>query len=149
MVHIRNSAAAEAAPRSVRRPYPRPELADLGLHRLTRFLVAFQLCSALTVFGLMPWMGLSVAWETLPPFLMIDAVLVTAWIYFWRVPGSPREWIFAEAVLVMLLTIALTQILSPAQYVAAAFNRPLIDPYSGQGRRPDGYRCVGARTVEP
>ena len=29
----------------------------------------------------------------------------------------------------MLLTIALTQILSPAQYVAAAFNRPLIDPF--------------------
>ena len=106
----------------------RPRLADLGFHRLTRSLLTFQVCSALLVAGLMPAMGLSAEWRTLLPFLLIDAALLGAWIHLWWVPGHPREWIIAESVLAMLLTILLTQVLSPAQYVAAAFDRPLIDP---------------------
>ena len=105
-----------------------PRLADLGLHRLTRTLLILQLCLALLVIGLLPVMGLSADWTTQLPFLVIDAVLVAVWLHLWRVPGQPREWIFSETVLAMLLTIVLTQVLSPAQYVAAAFNRPLIDP---------------------
>jgi hypothetical protein len=111
-----------------RRPRIAPRLADLGFHRLTRSLLTFQVCSALLVVGLMPAVGLSAEWRTLLPFLLIDAALLGAWINLWWVPGHPREWIIAESVIAMLLTIMLTQVLTPAQYVAAAFDRPLIDP---------------------
>jgi hypothetical protein len=108
---------------------PTLRLADLGLHRLARLTLVFQGCSAGLVVASLRAMGLSVDWPTLLPFLAINAALLTVWIHHWRAPGKPQEWILAECALAMFLTIQLTHILSPAQYVAAALNRPLIDPF--------------------
>jgi hypothetical protein len=72
--------------------------------------------------------GLSVAWRTVVPALLFDAFLAAIWLCLWRIAREPRECAVAEGVLAMLLTFGLTQVLAPAQYVAAAFNRPLIDP---------------------
>jgi hypothetical protein len=107
---------------------PRPRLADLGFHRLTVVLLAFQFCTALLVICLFVVMGLSANWRGSLSFVVMDSILVGVWIYLWRVPGPPREWRAAESVLAMLLTIGLTHVLTPAQYVAVAFDRPLIDP---------------------
>ena len=107
---------------------PQPQLADLGLHRLTALLLAFQLCAAVVVAWLFSVMGLSADWRGASSLLLMDSILVGVWIYLWRVPGRPSEWAAAESVLAMLLTIGLTHVLTPAQYVAVAFDRPLIDP---------------------
>jgi hypothetical protein len=119
-----DAAERKAPPRARVGPQP----ADLGFHRLTGVLLAFQGCAALVVVSLFWVMGLSADWRTTPSFLVMDSILVGVWIYLWRVPGPPREWAAAESVLAMLLTIGLTHVLTPAQYVAVAFDRPLIDP---------------------
>ena len=68
-------------------------------------------------------------WRTVIPSLLADVVLFLLWSYLYRVPGKPKEWMVAETVFAFLLMMALSHILAPAQYVATALNRPLIDSY--------------------
>ena len=106
-----------------------PRIADLGLHRIAYLLLTFQVCAALLVVALLPVVGLSIVWRTFVPAILFDGFLVAVWICLWRIARHPRECAVAEAILAVLLTFGLTQVLAPAQYVAAAFNRPLIDPF--------------------
>jgi hypothetical protein len=70
---------------------------------------------------------LHIDWPTvalLPPAYL---ALVAAWIYSRRYAGHPRKFIFADVLLATLLLLLLTNIVSPAQYLAVALHRPLID----------------------
>jgi hypothetical protein len=101
---------------------------NLGLNPLAIALVASQaLCLALTA-PLYPMLGLSFDWKTAPPLILVDAGVFLTWLYLFRAPGKPREWIVAETLFAFLLMLTLSHILAPAQYAAVALKRPLIDP---------------------
>jgi len=105
----------------------RPTPADLGLNRLAMRLLLVQAVLAVLFLAALPRVGLTVAWSTVAPFLVGDLALAGFWLYFLRVPGRPREWIVPETLAAQLLLLTLSHVLSPAQYVAVAFRRPLID----------------------
>ena len=110
----------------------RPQVVDrarLGLNRLSIRLVGWQAVCAATTAPLYPLLGLSFAWRSAIPFLVWDAAIFLLWLYHYRVPGKPGEWIIAETIFAFLLVLTLSNILGPAQYLAVAFGRPLIDPF--------------------
>lgn len=102
--------------------------ARLGLTPLSQSLAVCQACCLLITVALYRALGLSVHWATGIPFFVADAAILVVWIYLYRNPGKPREWIVAETVFAFLLMLSLSHILAPAQYAATALNRPLIDP---------------------
>jgi PAP2 superfamily protein len=71
--------------------------------------------------------GLAIAWSTVVPHVMLLASMGAMFCYFVWEPGSPRERSLPEAMLVTVLLLLLTNIASPAQYLAVTFRRPLID----------------------
>jgi hypothetical protein len=79
-----------------------------------------------------PWYsvyGLSIDWYSvrfLPPAYV---ALAAAWWYSRRYAQHPRKFIFADVLLAMLLLLFITNIASPAQYLAIALRRPLIDDW--------------------
>ena len=107
----------------------RVPLSCLGGHRLTAYFVFLQSAIAATCLLLSGRAGLTIAWRTGTTLWIWDAVLLLLWGYFVWAPGRPRDWIMAESTIALALTLILSHILSPAQYLAAAFNRPLIDPW--------------------
>jgi hypothetical protein len=111
------------------RTLARPSLAQLGLHPLSYTFIGIQAALVVVFLVLLPVVGLSVDWVTWLPLLAGDIAVAALWIYFVFVPGKPREWVLAETVLALVLLLVLSHILSPAQYVAVAFDRPLIDPF--------------------
>ena len=50
------------------------------------------------------------------------------WFYHLRYPGRPDEWPVTEVLGAIFLIALFTNVLTPAQYVAVALDRPLIDP---------------------
>jgi hypothetical protein len=101
---------------------------DLGIHRLTAFLVALQLALLAVTVPLYPILGLTVVWRPVLPGLFVIACLLVAWAYFVKTKTTPVERWIAATMLILALLLALGAILTPAQYVAAALNRPTIDP---------------------
>jgi membrane-associated phospholipid phosphatase len=97
--------------------------------KLPRRLFVVQLAMAALV---APWYavyGLQIDWRTtwaLPPAYL---ALGAAWWYSRRYAGHPRKFIFADVLLAMLLLLFITNIASPAQYLAIALHRPLIDDW--------------------
>ena len=71
--------------------------------------------------------GLSFAWSTTSPHAVAVVALLLLCVYFIQVPGSGRERRFPEALLVALLLVLLTNLASPAQYLAVTLRRPLVD----------------------
>ena len=113
----------------------RPSLGDIGVNALAKRLVVVQVTVAVILLALLPRVGLTIAWSSGLPFFCGDLVLVGVWIYFWRVPGRSAEWIIPETLAALVLMLTFTHILSPAQYVAVAFKRPLIDPFLASADR--------------
>jgi membrane-associated phospholipid phosphatase len=72
--------------------------------------------------------GLSVDWPSTAPQMLAQAVLAGLWLYFRRYTAHRTKYLIPDVVLVTALLVLLTNIVSPAQYVAIALNRPLIDP---------------------
>jgi hypothetical protein len=117
--------AGLAAASSVVRP--RPRLSDLGVNPLAGF---FATCSAVVLAAdviLFSARGLSLDWPTVWPYIALLAALLVVWINFYVVPGSPREHLVAETVLVVFLIILLTNVASPMQYGAVALGAPFAD----------------------
>jgi hypothetical protein len=104
-------------------------LAELGWNRLARCLVALQLLALVAGVLMYRVTGLTLVWRTDAYWLVLVVPTMVAWLYFVWEPGSPREWLFAEAVFVFLLLLLFGQIAPPAQYGAVALKRPLIDPW--------------------
>jgi membrane-associated phospholipid phosphatase len=71
--------------------------------------------------------GLSIDWISAIPALGLDVVIAGLWLHLWRNPGRPDEWFVAEIVAAFLLMLVASHVLAPAQYVAAALKRPLVD----------------------
>jgi hypothetical protein len=115
---------AEGSMKPVKR---RPSVAELGLNPLAKALLTLQLVLAVGLVVSASQVGLTVMWSTSAPIFVWDAVLMGLWFYLASVPGGSREWVVAETVLGWTLILLLSHLLAPAQYVAVAANRPLID----------------------
>jgi PAP2 superfamily len=100
----------------------------LGLHPLTACLAAMQVLLLASTLLLYPRFGLTVVWTPVLPLLAAIGGLLLLWAYFVSTKTTPTERRIAEALLVLALILALAVILAPAQYLAAAWNRPPIDP---------------------
>jgi hypothetical protein len=100
------------------------------IRHLPRRLFAIQLCLAA---ALAPWysvFGLQIEWRTAWVLPVAYLALGAAWWYSRRrYAEHPRKFIFADVVLATLLLLLLTNIASPAQYLAVALRRPLIDDW--------------------
>ena len=72
-------------------------------------------------------LGLSVAWEGALSIALVAAGLTIAWMYFTATKSSATEMRIANSCLAIALLLLLAAIMTPAQYAAAALNRPLID----------------------
>lgn len=116
---------------TVERDLSAPSIHDsvFTTHEFPRRLFLFQLCVAALI---APWYsvyGLYFDWRTawaLPPaYLGLGA----AWFYCRRYSSHPRKFIFRDVILAMTLLLFLTNIVSPAQYLAVAIRRPLIDEW--------------------
>lgn len=70
---------------------------------------------------------LAIDWWTALPHLVVSALLGALFVYLVKVPGSANERGLADAMLVAFLLIGLTNIASPAQYLAVSLGRPLVD----------------------
>jgi hypothetical protein len=86
-----------------------------------------QAALLVTTILLFKYTHLTLQWASAGPMLGVNGLLAVVWATFYCAPGKPREWRLAEAVAVLVLVLSLTHILAPAQYAAAALNRPLID----------------------
>jgi hypothetical protein len=106
-----------------------PTSAQLGLNGLARRLLALQLVLLGTTSALFPLLGLSIEWTTTSLYVTALGLFSGAWLSHFLAPGKPREWAIAEALLVACLLLSLTYVVAPAQYVAVALKRPLIDPW--------------------
>ncbi len=63
------------------------------------------------------------------PYLGGHALLVSLWAFYRFVRKAEDADLAAEILLALLLFLLLTNLLGPLQYVAAALDRPLIDPW--------------------
>jgi hypothetical protein len=107
-----------------------PALTELGWNRLTGVLLASQVL-ILLAFGLLGWwLGLRLDWESLPAALPLLMLALAGWGYYLRFPGRQRsDWLVAETMAIVALLCSSGLVAGPAQYVAAALNRPVIDPW--------------------
>jgi membrane-associated phospholipid phosphatase len=108
---------------------PRPRLAQLGLNPLSKRLAAL---SALVLgFNLMFFWarGLTLDWSTVWFGAVLLGVILVVWLNFYFVPGVPKERFVAEVLLVVFLTVLLTNFASPMQYAAVAVGAPYADPW--------------------
>ncbi len=91
------------------------------------FCVATQLA---LLFGLAPIygrFGLTFDWSTSAPMFAAQAGFLVAWLYFRRYRHHPRKSALLDVILGTALLVALTAIVAPAQYLAVALGRPLVD----------------------
>jgi hypothetical protein len=101
--------------------------AAVGLNGLTVRLLCMQVTLAFGTGLLFRYTGLSLQWASLVPAFVVDTMLLVFWAYFYTMPGRPREWAIPECAAVLFLVLTSSQVLGPAQYAAAALNRPLVD----------------------
>jgi hypothetical protein len=71
--------------------------------------------------------GLRIDWASVVPQALAQTMLVGVWFYYQKYPGNLSERALPDAILVAALLLLLTNIASPAQYVAVALKRPLAD----------------------
>jgi len=112
---VGTSLAADQAPQSV------------DGRRLAGLLVAIQLFLLLIAAPGYAAHGLRIEWSSVVPQAVVQAMLVGVWFYFQKYPGDSNERAVQDAILVTGLLLLLTNIASPAQYVAVALKRPLVD----------------------
>ncbi len=109
----------------------RPSLAGIGFNPLGRRLVG---CNAIALSGGVFFFsasgrGLTIDWSTAWLAILPLAALLIAWLNFYVAPGSARERLVAELLLLTFLMLLLTNVLVPLQYGALAMGRPYADPW--------------------
>jgi hypothetical protein len=108
----------------------RPPAAAFGVHKAAGYLLLIQAGLLSLTIAAFWWTGLSYAWHE--AYFRAAATLVIAGLWLVQVvmPGKhPREWVIAEAILVLGMLATLTMIGSPFQYAAVALKRPLVDSW--------------------
>jgi len=126
--------AAGAVSRSTRPPavarWARGFAADVPAgFRVALFAVCAQAVLLLATAPFYGRWGLAIAWPTILPHVFVLASMAGLFAYFVCEPGSGREKALPDAILVTFLLLLLTNIGSPAQYLAVTLRRPLIDAY--------------------
>jgi PAP2 superfamily protein len=106
-----------------------PRLAAWRAHPLAPLFVAVQLALLVLVAPLYGRFGLTFDWSTSAPMFAAQAGFLGAWLYFRRYRYDPRKSAALDVILGTTLLVTLTAIVAPAQYVAVALRRPLIDPH--------------------
>jgi len=100
------------------------------IHDWPKRLIAVQACLAAAV---APWYaayGLHIDWRSAALLPVAHAALAGAWLYCRRRYSlHPRKSIYADVILATLVLLLVTNIASPAQYLAIALRRPLIDDW--------------------
>lgn len=122
-VYLRAAPGVTTVPRSAVRVWVRGLLEN----RFAVLCVAMQgmlLVAAAPGYGAH---GLQIDWRGAIPQVAVQGMLLFLWLHFRQYPGSARERILPDLILVSSLMIMLTNIASPAQYVAVALKRPLVD----------------------
>jgi hypothetical protein len=87
-------------------------------------------CQAVLVIITVPWYsayGLRVDWNTAWPLACGYAVLAAMWLYMRRYASDPVKHAYPDAIVATALILLLTNVVAPAQYLAVALRRPLID----------------------
>jgi membrane-associated phospholipid phosphatase len=107
----------------------RPQPADLGINPLSVRCLAVLALVALATLPFYPVVGLSIDWASGYAAAIVLGCLLTFWAYYFISPGRNLvDWRLAESAFALVLLFSLTQVLLPAQYLATALNRPVIDP---------------------
>jgi len=100
------------------------------IHDWPKRLIAVQACLAAAV---APWYaayGLHIDWRSAALLPVAHVSLVAAWWYCRRRYSThPGKSIYADVILATLVLLLVTNIASPAQYLAVALRRPLIDDW--------------------
>lgn len=99
------------------------------LNRTARICFAIQLLILVAAAPGYAAYDLEIDWTTVMPQVLVQAILVGLWLYYGKYPGGQNERALPDVVMVTSLLIMMTNIASPAQYVAVAMKRPLIDPW--------------------
>jgi len=107
----------------------RPAREYLGINPLSVRCLALLALLICTTLPLYPLLGLTIHWSSGYAVAIVLGCLLAVWGFYYATPSrSPRDWSLAESAFALVLLFALTQVLLPGQYLAAAWNRPLIDP---------------------
>lgn len=102
---------------------------DLGLHRLAGLLLALNFA---VLFATLPFyrsFGFVLDWSTFVPTLAAIGFASIGWFAHRSTPGRASEWPVAETFVAFGLIALLFSVVTPAQYLAVALNRPLADPW--------------------
>ena len=120
------------------------------IHDWPKRLIAVQACLAAAV---APWYGaygLHIDWRSAALLPVAHVSLVAAWWYCRRRYSThPGKSIYADVILATLVLLLVTNIASPAQYLAVALRRPLIDDWLVRCRCRARHRCRGAGGLDP
>lgn len=108
---------------------PRPTLAHLGLHRLTHLLVVLNAGLAVATVPFYGTFGLTIDWSTFVIPMLAVGFAAAGWVGHMLAPGRPGEWPIAESLIVFILIALCCMVVTPAQYLAVALDRPLADPW--------------------
>ena len=109
------------------RAHTRPAARLLGIHPLLAVVASLQV--AILAFDIIGFRvtGLRLAGD-LPAAIAGLVAVFALWGYFVWAPGRQAgDWVFAETFLTLALFLQLGLLVGPAQYAAAALDRPLID----------------------
>lgn len=122
------SATLVALPGARRRP--RATWADVGCSRFALVLLALNGVLVAFAVGLFSLSGLGLGLDTRHVMAHLGLIVVPLgfWAYYAWMPGTPREWIIPQAILVFVLVRIAGAVGTPLQYAAAALNQPTIDP---------------------
>ena len=107
----------------------RPSSADLGLHRLAGLLLALNCGVLVATVPFYRSFGLVLDWGTFVPTVAAIGFAAIGWFAHRSTPGRPSEWPIAESFVAFSLIALLFSVVTPAQYLAVALNRPLADPW--------------------
>lgn len=107
----------------------RPSLRDLGLHELALLLLALNGAVLIATVPFYGSFGLLIDWASFVPSLTAIGFAVIGWWAHRSTPGRASEWPIAETFVAFSLIALLFSVVTPAQYLAVALNRPLADPW--------------------
>ena len=96
-------------------------------HRLPFALAAAQVVLLAATAPAYHAYGLRIDWSTSGPMFAAQAGFAAAWLYFRRYRDHPLKRGTLDVIAGTALLVTLTAIVAPAQYLAVAIGRPLID----------------------
>ena len=116
------------APRGATLPPVSIGLAQMWLNPVVRRVTAMHMAVLALSAPLYPLLGLSIAWRTVLPQLLLLGLLLWASLRYAAV-GRPHKRIIAETLLATFFLVLFTNIVGAAQYAGVALGLPLVDSW--------------------